>query len=223
MKKLLVFAVLVTVLCFSTASYGMGAAGESFHYIGLGGSYAFEAFDDDDLEDSMQPVDVDFDNTWGVNLKYGYHFTDYFSLEGNFDYLANFETDESGMFGPFVLDGEGELDIWTLMLSGKVSKPGNVSPFLVVGAGYMKARLDAKVSVPVLDESYSDHDYDAHGCAKIGAGVDYFPTNNVSVGIEWSYVFGLSHFKFNMGGISSDDAEIKIRHSAFTLGVAYHF
>lgn len=222
MKKFLIFAVLVTVLCFSTASYGMGAAGKGFHYIGLGGSYAFEAFDDDDLEDCIYPVDADFDDAWGVNLKYGYHFTDYFSLEGNFDYLANFETDESETVGPWVLDVEGELDIWTLMVSGKVSKPGNVSPFLVVGAGLMNAKLDAKLSVSGLG-FLSDDDSDTQVCAKIGAGVDYFPTNNVSVGIEWSYVFGLSDFEFDMDEFSSEDGEIKIRYSAITLGVVYHF
>ncbi len=222
MKKFLIFAVLVTVLCFSVSSYGMDAGEKGPHYISIGGSYAFEGFDDDDLEDCIEPVDADFDDTWGVNLKYGYHFTEYFSLEGNFDYLADFETDESETVGPWVLDVEGELDIWTLMVSGKLSKPGNVSPFLVVGAGLMNANLDAKLSVSGVG-SLSDDDSDMQACAKIGAGVDYYPTNNVSIGIEWSYVFGLSDFEFDMDEFSSEDGKIKIRYSTLTLGVAYHF
>ena len=50
-------------------------------YVGAGGSYAVEDFDNS----------PDFDNSWGVNAKIGYHTHPLLDIEVDFDYLNNFE------------------------------------------------------------------------------------------------------------------------------------
>ena len=70
-----------------TSSFALNGSGRGFHYIGIGGSYAIEEFDHDDIEEFIESVDIDFDNTWGVSLKYGDRFTEYFLPEGVVNYL----------------------------------------------------------------------------------------------------------------------------------------
>ncbi|MBW2174083.1 MAG: hypothetical protein JRF64_05460 [Deltaproteobacteria bacterium] len=53
-------------------------------------------------------------------------------------------------------------------------------------------------------------DDEADLCVKLGLGADYFATENVSIGLEAAYVWGLS------------DVE-EVRYVDLTLGVAYHF
>jgi hypothetical protein len=99
---------------------------------------------------------------------------------------------------------EEEVDAWALMLAGKLSKSGNVSPFITVGAGIMPTNGS-----------------DTKACGKFGAGIGYFPTKNLSLGLEGSYVFGLGDFAFDLGFFG--DREMDISYFIFTLGAAYHF
>jgi opacity protein-like surface antigen len=97
---------------------------------------------------------------------------------------------------------EEEVDAWALMLAGKLSKSGKV-PSL----GFSR--------------SLSSSDSDTKACGKFGAGIGYFPTKNLSLGLEGSYVFGLGDFAFDLGFFG--DREMDISYFIFTLGAAYHF
>jgi len=126
---------------------------------------------------------------------------------------------------PITVHDEEEVDAWALMLAGKLSKSGKVSPFITVGAGIMPTNGDAKPSATVpslgFSRSLSSSDSDTKACGKFGAGIGYFPTKNVSLGLEGSYVFGLGDFAFDLGFLG--DREMDIRYFIFTLGAAYHF
>lgn len=242
MKKLSILAVLVMALCFCTSSYAADDAGHSW-YVGIGGSWAMANFDDDELEDAwdeqagiananLGPA-VDFDDGYGFNLRVGHHYTENLIFTFAFDYVAGFDSDESinksfegdcPPCGPVVadLDGDVEVDVMTFMLEGKYSWSGDVRPFVVVGVGVMNADADADLSgtVTVDDEPvFSPKDFDeddTNACGKVGLGVDWFVRPDVSVGLEGSYVFGLSDFDF-------DDVEMAIEYFNIGLGVAYHF
>jgi opacity protein-like surface antigen len=251
MKKSLIFMALVMVLCFCTSSYGADAAGHQW-YMGIGGSWAIDNFDTDDLEDDLAPIDVDFDDAWGVNASIGYHVNDNFSIAFVYSYLADFNSDESvsGAFNVgdiadevgldendlellgldpndevgFEVGAELELDIMTFMLEAKYAMSGNVRPFAVVGVGLMYADADGDVKATVdIDgsrgsASIGDSDSDTRACGKVGLGVDWFATPNVSVGLEGSYVFAFGDHEFD-----DLDAETGIRYFNIGLGVAYHF
>jgi opacity protein-like surface antigen len=180
-------------------------------------------------EDSCPQINGDYliwngfnDGQWGAFLLEGSETRAMSECSDPVLYLSN-------VYGLTVLpstvhDGE-EVDAWALMLAGKLSKSGNVSPFITVGAGVMPTNLNAKTSVTVpssgFSRSFSESDSDTKACGKLGVGIDYFATRNVSLGFEGSYVFGLGDFAFDLGFLG--DREMDILYFIFTLGAAYHF
>jgi hypothetical protein len=237
MKKSLIFIVLVMVLCFCTSSYGADAAGHSW-YLGIGGSWAIENLDTDDVEEGIAEyleaetgLGVDMDDGYGVQAKVGYHLNDTFSLGLVFDYIFGFDSDESvsgsaEVFGSTLtgtLDAEAEIDVWTLMLEGKASMSGTVSPYVVLGVGVMQADQDADLTATlVVDgevmaaETESFDDDDTGACGKVGLGIDWWATPDLTVGLEGSYVFGF-------GDLELEDVDVGIDYFTIALGIAFHF
>lgn len=175
MKKFLIFFTLALMIFFLTSPYGHAATG---FYVGAGGSYAVENFDDDDDFEG-----VDFDDSWGLNAKIGYHLHELLDLEFNFDYLDEFEGDAGA-----------DVEVMTYMLGLKGFFPiasEKVKLSVVAAGGLMYA------------EAGSDDEID--GCAKFGLGFDYFFIQNFSAGIEGNYTLGfgkldeIRYFNFTLG------------------------
>jgi opacity protein-like surface antigen len=207
MKKLLVFAVLFAVLSFPTSLLARDVG----PYIGIGGSYAYENFDIDDDYLAERGLSLDFDNTWGMNLKVGYHINRLFSLEFNLDFLPGFDWDGSTTYLGVPIAMDAEADITTYMIAGKISPDlGSeiIRPFVVGGFGIMHGDLDVRANAAGYYVADSDSETDM--CGKIGLGVDFFVQQNVSIGLEGAYVWGLGDMD-------------EVRYVNYTLGVAYHF
>lgn len=245
MKKLSILTVLVMVLCFCSSSYAADAAGHTW-YVGIGGSWAMENFDTDDVEDGIDEYvagetglaglgpDVDLDDGFGFNAKVGYHVNDNWSIAFVFDYVTGFDSDESlstpvwvdlppVVPGSVDVEAEVEIDVMTFMVEGKYSMPGDVRPYAVVGLGLMNADADGKIAgsvnvggVPVLAGSESFSDSDTTPCGKIGLGIDWFATPNVSLGLEGSYVLGF-------GDHEVEDVDVGISYFNIGLGIAHHW
>jgi opacity protein-like surface antigen len=199
MKKYFFFTVLLMVIFFSTSLYAQQADVKKF-YVGAGGSYAIEDFDGGD-----------FDNSWGVNAKVGYHLHPLVDIEFDFDYLNEFEDREKFEFLGMDIEGEADLNIMTYMIALKGYFPISTEKLklsVVVGGGIMYADLDFKVSVN--GSSISDSYDETELCGKVGLGLDFFATQDISFGIEGNYTLGFNDFE-------------DIRYFNFTLGVAYHF
>ena len=176
MKKHLFFAVLVAVIFYSTSLYA-GQDHLGHFYVGAGGSYAVEDFDSS----------ADFDNSWGVNAKIGYHTHPLLDIEFDFDYLSEFEANAVDL----------EILTYMIVLKGYFQQSTEkVKLSVIVGTGIM--HTDA-----VGDET--------GWCAKVGLGLDFFTTQNISLGIEGNYTFGI------------DDDLDEVGYSNFTIGAAYHF
>lgn len=207
MKKISILTVLVMVLCLYTSSYAANAAGHE-GFMGIGGSWATENFDTDDVEDYLKPIDVDFDDAFGVNAKVGYHVNDNFSLAFAYSYLTGFDSDEStsleNIFTEFgvteddlrdfgltdedlaILDevdisigAEIEVDVMTFMLEGKYSMTGDLSPYLVLGLGLMYADIDGNLKVSAV--------YDGES-ASVSFGDSASDTQlcgEVGIGVDW--------------------------------------
>ena len=208
MKTCLILWLLVMVVCCSTSSYGQDAAGRGL-YIGMGASYAISNFDQEVTDTEGASSDSDFDDTWGMNLKAGYHLTNWLSVELDFDYLSEFESDKTMNVSGVPVDTDGEVDITTYMAVAKftcVLEP--LKPFIVAGGGLMNADIDLKATTP--DFSVSDSDSETAPCVKVGLGADFFITKALSIGIETSYVWAFQDL---------DD----IGYTNLTLGVGYHF
>ena len=95
MKRHLFFAVLVAVI-FSCTSLYAGQDHLDHFYVGAGGSYAVEDFGNS----------PDFDNSWGVNAKIGYHTHPLLDIESKMGSsllltLINFEQGSTVDLTPF--------------------------------------------------------------------------------------------------------------------------
>ena len=199
MKKYFFFTALLMVIFFSTSLYAQQADVKKF-YVGAGGSYAIEDFDGGD-----------FDNLWGVNVKFGYNLHPLVDIEFDFDYLNEFEDrDEFELLG-INFEGKADLNIMTYIIALKGYFPistEKVKLSVVVGGGIMYAEIDS--TVRVNGSSISDSVDETELCGKVGLGLDFFATQDISFGIEGNYTLGFNDLE-------------EIRYFNFTLGVAYHF
>lgn len=182
-------------------SWSVQQADATNFYVGAGGSYAIENFDGGD-----------FDNSAGVNLKFGYKLHPLFDLEFDFNYIDEFEDDLRGVVLPAKLTGAKiGLNIATYMFVMKGYFPidsETVKLSVVLGGGLMDA--DSTIKADLGDSSITGSSDDTDLAWKIGLGLDVFASPEVSFGFEGNYTMGI------------DDLE-DIRYLNFTLGAAYHF
>jgi len=211
MKKTIIILGCVVSFFLSTAY-----AQDSGFYIGAGGSYALESFDVEDSDDlESMGLKMDFGNSYGLNLKAGYCFSELFALEFNFDYLPSFEWDDRGSYQGFAIAVDSELKLMTYMLAGKLSPDfgfKKVKPYILAGIGMMDGDIDMSVSASGYGASASTSasESDSDLCSKFGLGMDFYINDNVSLDFEGSYVLGFN----DMDGMD---------YFHFTLGIAYHF
>ena len=127
-------------------------------------------------------------NTEGLNLKVGYQINNIVAVEFNYDRLSTFE----------LCSTDQDIDIETFTAVVKVgNKIGKINLYGMLGGGVM-----------IVD--FIDYHYATDPCVKAGAGVDYFVTEDVSLGLEGSYVWGLNDLS-------------QAEYAMITLGIAYHF
>ena len=191
---------------------GLAPAAESGPYFGIGGTFAKQDFDTGDLDRELSGtgLSADFDDTWGLNVRAGYKFNRYIAAELALDYLPGFTWNFATSVRGTPLSGEVTVDVtaWTLALKLTPFDSQKVKPYIVVGGGIMNASLDASASIPGASASSSDDETDL--CGKVGLGVDYFVTDQVSIGLEGAYFAGFNDLD-------------NIRFYTVTAGVAYHF
>ena len=179
-------------------------------------------------------IDRDPDNSFGFNLKAGYYIMEYLAVELLFQYHFKFEYDGEGSLSGWPASNvyfedteeiNGEYKGYDVTLNGKgYLLTGDVRPYGVVGLGYMSFKREQDQDYSGLKRYYytsytttirtsSSHHYsdDLSGfCARVGAGCDYFLTENLGLEAEVAY---------NMG-FSDVDA---VRFLGANLGVLYVF
>ena len=167
-------------------------------YFGLGGSYSIEDFD----------TSLDYDSKSGGRFKFGYNLNNNISLEFDYDYVF-FELDEVRIGGGGYTDSvEADLDIMTYLLSMKITPDTRVlKPYVIFGFGVMDAKAEGGFGVG--DVSFRASADDTDGAARFGLGIDFYPTSVFSIGLEASYVMGISDLE-------------NIRYIPCILGFAFH-
>ncbi len=198
----------VVILIFTLSYEASAQVKEKGFFLGGGVGYAWENFDDDELEDDLENVgvtnvNVDSDNAWGLNLFVGYRFMRYLAIEGNFNWYDDFEIDVDGNVFGIPISGEFDIEIWTLIIDLKAMYPvfnDRLVPYLRLGGGFMEAEIDGEG----LDEDENDFAWN------FGGGVDYFLTDLVSLGLDGKYVWG------------TDDLD-DLQYFVGTVRIGFHF
>jgi opacity protein-like surface antigen len=196
-----------------TLSNARHTAQDTGLYIGVGGNYALQNFNTSDLNNDLRPygLNVSFSNAPGFNAKVGYHFSKWFSAEFVYDYFTDFSWNQTTRISGVPVTFDAKVKLMTFMVAGKLSpdiRSEVVRPYITAGAGIMYGKIDATASAAGYSFTAWSSDYDA--CAKIGAGIDFYVTKNISIGIEGNYVMGFGNMD-------------EIKYANLNLGVAYHF
>lgn len=133
-------------------------------YIGLGGTYAVELFDDNSVGGART------DNSGGVHAKAGWRVHPNAAAELRYDWFHEFDLDP------------GHIDGYLLSINGKgYLLTGRVQPFGLVGLGFLHADGSAG--------NFPGAAHPSNGFAmRFGGGLDVYATENLVVGPEFAYV-----------------------------------
>lgn len=196
MQRITIIVILFACIFFTT---NIADATDKDYYIGISGLYAIENLDEQQTKDKFSgPIEVDFDDSWGVRVKGGYVVNKYFTSEIMFEYIASFEA-KTG-------NNKDNLDVMNFTLNGKFTCPEHetVIPYAVVGLGVMNAYED----ITYNDVTSKTSDWGV--TFRAGLGLDYFISDDFSLELEGAYAAGL-------GCVDH------VRYTTIAFGIAYHF
>lgn len=197
MKKIITIFLSVACIVFLVCP---ASAYQNKFYGGFNLLYVMENLDDQQTRDKFSgPVDfVDFDDSWGVQLKGGYIFNKLVSVEGRYEFVDAFEVDSNGM--------TDELDVMNLTVNAKLTCPAfdTYIPYVVAGIGAMSAKEE------ITFGGATSKTTDNGVCARGGIGVDAYITDEFSIGLEAAYMSGFGNVDH-------------VRYTELSLGVSYHF
>jgi opacity protein-like surface antigen len=159
-------------------------------FVGFGGSYAFETFEDDaeaDYREKLGPaVNLSVDNSAGINARVGYRCHRRFSAEAEVEWLNGFKSDLTQPGFAQLAKVDFEPVVVTTNVKGYLLT-GRYQPFLLVGAGAMTA--DTNVREPVgLAFTGVGNESDNNFAMRFGGGIDFYATEQVVVSLEADYV-----------------------------------
>jgi len=170
-------------------------------YFGGGLNYSFANFKDNE---------GDWDNTFGFNIKVGYFFCEYFALETMFQYLDDFEAQESGVIYSSPYDYDINVSLYNFTINGKGFIPikGFVKPYGILGFGYAYGKAKEKITIAGISDTETDKESDL--CGRIGAGLDIFLSEQFALEGEVSYFMGFNDID-------------KIRYTSLSLNAIVFF
>jgi len=204
-------------------------------YIGAGGAYNLRGGDGDEIDLSAVdyweywgyscPISPSFDNGWGWNIKVGYFFSEYLALEARFHQHLKYKLKGDCSFTEDFIDAvdvvearvEGEVKGYDLSINGKIFIPASdFRPYGILGLGYLSLRKewDGWASVTTYDDlgnwwlrvlPYTKSESVSGILFRIGAGADYFITEDLGLEAELSYNKGfgdvdeVAFFAINLG------------------------
>ena len=193
-KKCMKIFFVMLLLIFINFGYSI-AQEEAEYYIGISTIFAFESFDEENTQKKFDgKVNVDFDNTGGIQLKGGYILNEYLSAEARFEYLIPAES-ELG-FGY-----ESDMEVLNASINGKGTIP--LKEFFIP---YGLFGLSIINSYEKITGTGSQKKSDWGIGSRIGFGADMPVINNVALNFEVSHVFGfgnVDHIQYTTIGIGA--------------------
>jgi opacity protein-like surface antigen len=133
-------------------------------YIGLGGNYAIELFDDNSVGGARTG------NSAGIHAKAGWRVHPNFAGELRYEWFNEFDLDP------------GHIDAWMITINGKgYILTGRVQPYGLVGLGLLHGDGSAG--------NFAGAAHPSNGFAmRFGGGLEVYATENLVLGPEFAYV-----------------------------------
>lgn len=210
------FVVALFMLVVGQVSFAQDMEGR----LGLGARVSYANYSDDDYTLYGVKIDVEPDESvmYGVNLTY--FLTWYYSLELSVGYT---ETDVD--LNALGLSGDaGEVEQIPVLLSLRTHLSHNtkVNPYFTIGVGYFFNDIDQNDStIEFIYGSGANLDVDDSFGFHIGAGVEFFISENAAVNLDFKYIWTEIEAEVNVSGFSDED--LKINPYVLGLGIKYYF
>jgi len=194
--------VFLVALCVAPgfASANQESFGRAGAYIGLSGVYTHNFFDDQ-IDDAFSDlvgggVDVDIDDSSGLNARVGYRAASFIAFELQYEWIDNFETN---ITSPSLLGEKATIDIsgHSLTLNMKLILPSwRIQPYLLLGAGYSLYKTDTSFSpgfnaIPGINQL--DGGNESGFAARGGAGIDWYVTRHIVLNTEVTALVTTQH------------------------------
>jgi opacity protein-like surface antigen len=168
--------------------------------------------------------EMDWDrNAWGVNGTFGYRLSRNMFFQFDLDYVGSLE----GEWRPDDA-AKVEIDVLTGICSVKGYFPDFehlqftwMKPYVIAGVGLMNYEIDLNDDAKAYAGEGTD-DNEVSLCYKIGLGLDFFLSDEISLGLDGSYNIGPTDTDIGTyadGTYTLDDIE----YYKLTLGMAFHF
>jgi opacity protein-like surface antigen len=166
-------------------------------YLGVGGSYGHNFFEDD-IQDAAarEGVNIELSDTGGVNARAGYRLASWFALEAMYEWMDNFKTEVDSI----ELGGEdlpvgitlADYATHTVTVNAKFLIPvWRLHPYLLLGIGGQYYDLEAPQLVQDSDFDFSESGWSFAG--RPGLGLDAYITKNILINVEVSGVLATSN------------------------------
>lgn len=152
---------------------GIGAAADDDFtrpgpYVGVGGVYTLNNLIEDQVEDAFPGVDVDVDDSAGVNAVVGYRMVSFLAAELQYEYVDGFDI---SAFGTKAITVRAHTFTGNLKVIAPIWR---TQPYLLAGAGVVRWDFDDKLGVGISDGETAF-------AGRVGTGIDIFLTPNIVV------------------------------------------
>ena len=202
------------LLVFSQVGFAQDMKGR----FGIGARIGYVNYSGDSIDD----MDLDFDEAamYGGNLVYYLH--SYFSLELSADYVkTDAELKGSGL-SPINF---GELKQIPIILSGRFHFSTNqkISPYLSGGIGYYINDFDLSDSASSELPSGSEFDPDDSIGFHLGGGVQFLLNEHIALDLDVKYIWNKTDFNAKSPGYETEEVSVDLDNLYVGVGLKYYF
>ncbi len=171
-------------------------------YVGVGGSYVTDTFEDD-FSDALG-VDTDIQESWGVNAVIGYRILPFLAAEFEYEWIDEFDIKVGGINALSV-----EAQAFTANLKWIVPT-WRIQPYLLTGVGGARFKFKDKLGLGFSDTTTGF-------AGRLGVGLDVYITKHILVTVGANAVLSATDFT-----VAGQDVE-PIFYVGGQAGIQYRF
>jgi opacity protein-like surface antigen len=146
-------------------------------YLGVLPVIAFEGFQSE-IEDLVPGIDVNVDDSWGLNGRIGYRIHPRLAVEAQGEWYSEYNVDLLGVEA-------AEFEGWSAVLLGKAYLlTDRFQPYALAGWGYLDVELSDKLGLGLSENS-------SGSVIRWGGGIDIYATRGFLLNLEASYALPL--------------------------------
>lgn len=217
MKTLSLFAIAVSSFLVAFSSGAQSTYGDAGAYAQVAGSYAICKAKPTD--GSVHPdCNTALDNSFGLNIRGGYRFNRWVSVEGQFEWIHGY-TEKN----PFSDAPNARAQGIAYSANARVyALEGRIQPYGLAGFGGLSSWLTnvdcAAVGLrPGCTDTYNSV------IGRFGGGVDGYLTKHIALTAEFTYVVASEASAYNSWWGSVTDSNIDPNYMSFSWGLMYRF